>query len=165
MDSPGLTITIGCPGSGKSTWADRNLPPETLRLERDRFREALFGSRRSYHEHPLDHKAKSVLVTKTMLEAMRVWPHKSWAATGTGIEYSSVKDFIYQALYSGPYPGGGLRFVIFERSRNYLETNNRIRPHEHRVPQEVLDDFIAKFDDPQAWWRGPHFKDVPTIYA
>lgn len=70
MDFTGLTITIGCPGSGKSTWADENLPPTTLRLERDRFREALFGNRRAYHDSPIDHIERSHVVTEAMCAAM-----------------------------------------------------------------------------------------------
>ncbi len=143
----GLTITIGCPGAGKSTWADNNLPPETLRLERDRFREALFGSRRAYHESLMKRQTRSDIITATMREAMRQWPFPSCAVTDTGLAYGAVEPFIDLV---GDH---NIRLVIFPRDPEFLLTNNRIRPHEHRIPEEILLEKIVEFSDPEAWWK------------
>jgi len=144
-----LIITIGCPGAGKSTWADKNLSPDTLRLERDRFREALWGSRRAYHDSTIDREVRSRVITQTMLSAMESWPIHDWAVTDTGLAYEAVQPFIYMA--------GRLRqeikLIIVERKPDFLLTCNRIRPHAHRIPEEILLAKIAEFEDPNAWWR------------
>lgn len=152
MNFDGLTITIGCPGSGKSTWADANLPPHTLRLERDRFREALFGSRRAYHDSPIDHTQRSTIITAAMEAAMQNWPYPSCAVTDTGLAYGAVAPFIEMA------DGFAVRLVIFERSPEFLLTNNNIRPHAHRIPEEILLDAIDRFNDPEAWWRSSTYE-------
>ena len=154
MDFTGLTITIGCPGSGKSTWADAQLPPETLRLERDRFREALFGSRRAYHDSPIDHITRSAVITAAMQAAMQSWPHDSFAVTDTGLVYGAVAPFIEVADLLP------VRLVIFERSKEFLLTNNNIRQHAHRIPEDVLLERIDAFNNPEAWWRTATYEKV-----
>lgn len=152
MTFDGLTITIGCPGSGKSTWADANLPPETLRLERDRFREALFGSRQAYHSSQIEPARRSLVITSAMEAAMQNWPFPSCAVTDTGLAYGAVAPFIEMA------DGFDVRLVIFERSPEFLLTNNNIRPHAHRIPEEILLDAIDRFNDPKAWWRSSTYE-------
>lgn len=153
MTFDGLTITVGPPGSGKSTWADDNLPPEALRLERDRFRECLFGSRRGYHEHPMGRDAKSHIITSAMYSVMQEWPHPCWAITDTATRYDSVKPFINFAQIDG----APIRLVVFERDEDFLWTNNRVRPHAHRIPEDILRDMIGEFNSRDAWWRTcPH---------
>ncbi len=160
MTFEGLTITIGCPGAGKSTWADNNLPPETLRLERDRFREALFGSRRAYHDSPIERGTRSAVITAAMEAAMLNWPFPSCAVTDTGLHYSAVEPFINLAQ---AYP---LRLVIFERTPEFLLTNNRIRPHEHRIPEDVLLDCIDRFNSIESWWNyAMPGREVERVFA
>lgn len=149
MNFEGLTITIGCPGSGKSTWADANLPAETLRLERDRFREALFGSRRAYHDSPISREDRSEVITQAMFAAMREWPFHSWAVTDTGLHYHAVQPFI-MAAEAMEQP---IQLVVFERSPAFLRTNNRIRLAAHRIPDDILEERIELFASPEAWWR------------
>ena len=99
MNFDGLTITIGAPGAGKSTWADKNLPGHVLRLERDRFREALFGSRRAYHESMIERGDRSLVVTSCMLAAMEAWPYPACAVADTGLRYEAVSPFIDLAVF------------------------------------------------------------------
>jgi len=148
-----LFITIGCPGAGKSTWADKNLPDNYLRLERDRFREALWGSRRAYHESAMPRDQRSQVITHTMLSAMEKWPTPEWAVTDTGLVYEAVQPFIYYAISQRQ----DVKLMIIERSAEFLLTCNRIRPHAHRVPEEILLEKIAEFEDPKAWWKNSEF--------
>lgn len=160
MNFEGLTITIGCPGAGKSTWADANLPETVLRLERDRFRECLFGTRRAYHNHHLAHSVRSNVITHLMREAMATWPYEQFAVTDTGLVYDALHPFIDMI------PGfGTIRLVIFERTPEYLRMNNRIRPEAHRIPDDILEEMIAKFDDPKAWWRQPPWDQLEKAYV
>lgn len=160
MKFDGLTITIGCPGAGKSTWADRNLPADCLRLERDRFREALFGSRRAYHDHHFPRETRSEVITQCMLTAMEHWPVDSWAVTDTGLAYGAIFPFAHFSTCQGM----PVRLVIFERSAEYLLSNNRIRLRDHRIPEDILLEKIAEFNDPEAWWRDPP-KGMEIIHA
>ena len=155
-----LTITIGCPGSGKSTWADKNLPAGTLRLERDRFRECLWGSRRAYHDSPIDHSHRSDVITTTMLAAMKSWPTTDWAVTDTGLRYEAVEPFIKHALYEQQ----DIKLVLFERAPAYLLSCNRIRPHAHRIPEEILLESIEAFNDLHAWWWLSEYPIVRAQY-
>lgn len=147
-----LIITIGCPGAGKSTWADRNLPSTTLRLERDRFREAMWGSRQAYHDDPLAPAVKSMVIGSAMFNAARYWPEdRDIALTDTNIHWSAVKRF------------AGLRrqpeLLVFYRPLDLLLERNRTRPVEHRVPETVLRQFHTDMADHNAWWRKyPHMK-------
>lgn len=148
-----LFITIGCPGAGKSTWADKSLPDNYLRLERDRFREALWGSRRAYHDSPMPREQRSQIITHTMLSAMETWPTPEWAVTDTGLVYDAVQPFIYYAISQRQ----DVKLMIIERSAEFLLTCNRIRPHAHRIPEEILLEKIAEFEDPNAWWKNSDF--------
>lgn len=145
----GLFVTIGPPGAGKSTWAKNNLPPHCLRLERDRVRECLFGSRRTYHEHPFERDVKSRVVTETMMTAMREWPEYCWAVTDTATRFDSVQPFIEAALFR-QVP---VTFVRFDRSDEYLWEINRTRPLTDRIPDEILSEMIALYRAEDAWWK------------
>ncbi len=146
-----LIITVGAPGAGKSTWAEKNLPANYLRLERDRFREALFGERKSYWSHPFPKETKSLVVTDAMMAAMRAWPIHNWAVTDTGLIYGAVGPFINFALTRR----APVEVFVFERTRKYLRGINEKRIPEHRVPDDMLESMIANMEDPEAWWKKP----------
>ncbi len=151
LPNEGLIITIGCPGAGKSTWAGNNLTGDILRLERDRFRECLFGSRRAYHESPLSRGARSAVVTEAMLGAMQKWPYPRWAVTDTGIRKESVWPFIEECVMQDDrFP---ITFVVFDRPWEYLTYINETRPTAHQIPPDILRDMFDLFNDPDAWWR------------
>lgn len=154
-DHKGLIITVGPPGAGKSTWAEKNLPPHTLRLERDRFRECLFGSRRAYHNSPLSRDERSLVVTEAMRAAMQHWPHPSFAITDTALRYDSIEPFLRECFDLN------VTLVIFERSWEWIKHVNETRPEAHRIPDDILSEMFALHNDPDAWWR--HRTDFTKI--
>lgn len=151
---PGLIVTIGCPGSGKSTWAERNLPPECLRLERDRFRECIFGSRQGYHEHPSPRDIRSNVITHAMRVAMWAWPYNTYAVTDTGLQYHAVQPFIDHASNMNLET----RLLVFDRPLDLLLERNQTRPEEHRIPEDILLSCYESFVDENAWWRHPSIR-------
>lgn len=159
----GLIITVGCPGSGKSTWADANIPDTALRLERDRFRECLFGSRRGYHESPLSPSARSAVITESMLAAMEKWPNSYWAVSDTGLFLPSVRPFMLEAFEQDA--SCMITLVVFDRPWEYLLEVNRNRLTEHRVPEDILEDMFNAFNKPDAWWREPHRRRIEVPLA
>lgn len=153
MIDPGFIITIGCPGAGKSTWAEKNLDERTLRLERDRYRECIFGTRRAYHESPISKEARSTLITQTMLQSMIYWPWREYALTDTGLFWHSVAPFVHHAQRTET----PIRLVIFETPADTLRERNITRQEEHRIPDDLLEAMIAEFEKPDAWWRDSSF--------
>lgn len=147
----GLTLTVGCPGAGKSTWADKNIPTNTLRLERDRMRECLFGERKAYWQHPLPANMKSFMVTDMMMNAIKVWPVSAWAITDTGLLAGAYRPFInYAKALQLP-----IRVIVFDRSEEYLRDIDAIRPADHRVGDKILNSMLESYNDPDAWWKQP----------
>lgn len=142
-----IIITVGCPGAGKSTWA-ANLPTGTLRLERDMFRELLWGSRQSYHADQMEHKNR--VIVSAMVAAARAWPmDRPIALTDTGIHWSAVAPFA--PLRSEP------EIVVFDVPLDVLIERNKTRDEAHRVPEQVIRDFHTAMHAPDAWWRQyPH---------
>lgn len=156
MKGNGLIVTVAPPGAGKSTWADKHLPPTMLRLERDRFREALFGNRRAYHESEFPRPYLSKAVTEAMLAAQMYWPIPCWAVTDTGVIKKAVAPFINHARRV-QVP---VTLVIFDRPAALLKKRNRERTELHRVPAEILDEVIEQFKAKDAWWREAPFEKV-----
>lgn len=149
-----LYITIGPPGAGKSTWADMNLASGILRLERDRFRECLMGSRRAYHESLFERGKLSAVVTQSMLSAMIYWPIPHWAVTDTGLDLPAVQPFIWHAERIGE----PIELVIFPADAELLHNRNLERHHDHQVPVHILSERLEKYNDPEAWWRTVNYQ-------
>jgi tRNA uridine 5-carbamoylmethylation protein Kti12 len=148
-----LIITIGCPGAGKSTWAEKFLGDTTLRLERDRYREAIFGSRRRYHANDISKEARSTIITQAMLQTMIYWPYRDYAITDTGLFYHSVSPFIHHAQRVG----AAISLVVFNTPADTLRARNITRQDDHRIPDDMLELMIAEFEKPDAWWRDASF--------
>jgi predicted kinase len=146
-----LIITIGVPGAGKSTWADEFCAsrPEYLRLERDRFREAIFGSRRAYHEHPFDRVTRSDILSHAMMGAVRQWPNDKIVLSDTGLLFRAVRPFVeYADRFRVP-----IKLKTFDVPDDVLRERNRTRPEEHRIPDDILESCIADFRKEDAWWK------------
>lgn len=156
LSQDGMISSIGSPGAGKSTFFDRIENPEWLRLERDRFREALFGTRRRFWDSAVPYSVRSNAVRRAMMATMFAWPHFKVFLTDTGGTYKQINEF-YSPLcrYYGDKKGAKLplTLIVFEVSLNTLIERNESRPAEHRVPELLLMDKYEDTYGPGAWWR------------
>lgn len=108
---PKLLVTIGLPGSGKSTWAKKNQTDNTIRVNKDSLRDMLFGSVVPWDyslEKIVDDaemaavvtslkKGRDVIVDATNLTEKR---QNTWkrVATENNAEYQEV-DFRHVSVY------------------------------------------------------------------
>lgn len=136
-----FTITVGVPGCGKSTYAAKHFT-NALRLERDMFREALFGSRTAVHRADPDKaKVMSLIVGTSMHRAMSTAlvsrAFEQVALTDTGLAWNAVKRFHNLARHHG----AEIEVVYFDVPWETILERNRLRPEGHRVPEDVLKRF------------------------
>lgn len=166
LSQEGFIASIGLPGAGKSTFFDNLLAPssaddkshEWLRLERDRFREAMFGGRQAFWSHPMDVKVKSAVIRSAMRASLMNWPHLKWCLTDTGTEQTAVNPFVGRANICfrnerGDRPLMPVTLIVFEQPLEVLIERNRNRPEDHRVTEELLTERYEATYGPDAWWR------------
>jgi len=135
-----LTITVGLPGSGKSTYADTHFR-HALRLERDRMRECLFGDRYRYHGELAAKPDLALLIGPTMHKAMvtalRHGIYDDVILSDTGLAWKAVENFHKTARKYGM----AVNVVYFDLTWGEVIDRNASRPENHRVPQTVLERF------------------------
>ncbi|USM11479.1 polynucleotide kinase [Citromicrobium phage vB_CbaS-RXM] len=167
---PGSFIaSIGSPGAGKTTFFDQLDLPDHLRLEKDRFREAMFGTRRAYWDRPEAEKHKMVKVS--MKAAMLAWPHHKVCLTDTGTEEEAILYFARAANMrfrnwwdgrlhtSKPCKGIPILLILFEQPLEVLIERNRTRPEEHRIDETLLTEKYDLIYGKEAWWRAIERRD------
>lgn len=156
-----LTITVGLPGSGKSTYADTHFS-HALRLERDRMRECLFGDRHRYHNELATKPGLAMLIGptmhKAMLTALRDEIYDDIILSDTGLAWNAVKNFHFTARRFGL----AVNVVYFELTWGEVLDRNQTRPEGHRVSEDVLKRFwrmqhAMPIGDEvnERWWLDP----------
>lgn len=172
LNTQGLIASIGSPGAGKSTFFDGLRDDRWLRLERDRFREAMFGSRRAFWDHTLDAKIKSEIIRRPMWAALANWPMHRYMLSDTGSKADAITYFI-RVMDQKFAKSVSLRrktdltkdfltvhLIVFEQPLEVLIERNKTRPEEHRIDEQLL---IDKYDEtygPEAWWREIEKRDA-----
>lgn len=138
--------------------------PNVLRLERDRFRESLYGSRRHYWDMAAKsdrvHRMMSAVIGSSMCKAMdaavQQGLHNTIVLSDTGFGWSSVESFHKRAR------GYGMKVVVylFDVPLSVLIARNQSRPEGHRIPHDLLIDAFSKIHDTgehphDRWWLDP----------
>lgn len=159
-----VTITVGCPGSGKTTWARSLDPVDNLVLSLDDFRVAMFGSKQEYWDKVVPVHGNEIrgLVWQCYAAALdRVltagWPGHV-VLCNTALEFKNIERDLPILHKNGITP----TLRIWDLSLLELHERNRNRPAvEHISPDYVERCYAAMFRS-DAWWR---HSDLPKEFA
>jgi predicted kinase len=165
MSEGRFTVTVGVAGSGKSTYA-RNHWKDALWLESDRFREAIFGGRRPYHDAydvspQIAAALKSLLrdlMLGTMQAILRVGVRQDVILSDTCLDWDAVEPFWNLARERRME----IVVVYFDASWATLVQRNQTRETEHRIPDGILEAQYARCQGragAQRWWLDPSRAD------
>lgn len=134
-----LIITHGLPGSGKSTWAEglvRSDPANTIRVNRDDIRTALFGE--SYHtgSFPAKDEAKVTEIEKHLLES-NLKAGKRVISDNTNLNKRTIRSLAILAQKHG----ASIKQEYFDVSIDEAKRRNAKRASEggRNVPEFVYD--------------------------
>lgn len=137
-----LIVTIGAPGSGKTTWANercRKLLGKTIMVSLDDLRVTLFGNitKREFFDRVTNPEVLPIM--KRLLEEMVTVLSKSIfveeiIVCNTNTNIDTVKDWYKLSRKLGM----SFHYKTFQLSDSELLKRNKTRPKEDRVPKEAL---------------------------
>lgn len=154
---PNVIMTVGCPGAGKTTWAQNNHPDYVV-LSLDDFRLAMFREKRSFHDRAQHNKQMTPLVVDTYFAALR-------SALGYGFNLILANTHVRFNTASSTIDalrGFGIKpdLKICSLPLTVLLDRNRTRPEPDRVPEWYVSDAYKSMSDPNAWWKSPGWNYV-----
>lgn len=139
-----IIMTVGCPGSGKTTWANEYVRQNSgfVILSRDDFREKLYGlDYRSEYKYT---KAKEKTVTNAIFGAasslLETEAVKGIIVADTNLNPATVNE--WELRFAGNYD---IKLEFFHVPWTELLKRNKTRGHKS-VPVEVLREFYRKME-------------------
>lgn len=146
-----IIMTVGCPGSGKSTWAAKNhLDFVTITL--DDLRETLFRSRRNYHNVSRDNAAAPVLLHRAYDESLRCALDSGFNVLLPNTNLS-VRGSTLIALNLAARHRIVPELVVFDVPLTELIQRNASRPEAHRIDSDFIYSTFCDLHADNAWWR------------
>ena len=149
-----VVITVGCPGSGKTTWARSQDPAQWLTLSLDDFRIAMFGSKDVYwnkvvpvHGNPV-RSFVWMIYARALDEALLRWPGNIILCNTALDEKTSVRDFPILQKH-GIVP----ELRIWKTDLVTLAERNNSRPAEEHISRSYLAACYDAMHADDAWWR------------
>ncbi|HZS47952.1 MAG TPA: AAA family ATPase [Blastocatellia bacterium] len=135
---PTLYLTVGIPGSGKTSWIEKNLP-DIKRISMDRMRRELLGDEtdQSQNERIFD------LCQKELRETLKAGQSAVFDATShtqksRRMPLSAARDFF-----------AWIKIIYFDVPIEVALLRNASR--ERRVPEEVIRQFYEELEDPEVY--------------
>lgn len=149
-----VIITVGCPGSGKTTWAREQDPTKWLTLSLDDFRIALFGGKDVYWNKVVPVHGNPVrgfvwqCYARALDTALMHWPGSIILCNTALDEKTSVRDFPILHKH-GVVP----KLRVWDLDWPTLLTRNAYRPELERISVEYLESCYKVMQSDTAWWR------------
>lgn len=139
---PTAVVTIGCPASGKSTFA-KQLSSSHKQIERDLVRVQLAGSKKEFHtkfDRKVGEAAVSSIIRNELLQCAK--NKQNVIISDTNIN-KQLRHRLYQDLFD---MGFEVRVSWFDYSIEELVRRNSNRAQDDQVPEEVLAQMFTDFD-------------------
>jgi tRNA uridine 5-carbamoylmethylation protein Kti12 len=152
-----VIMTVGCPGSGKTTFARSLDPAEWVVLSLDDFRAALWGQKKVYHTivrtdtHPNATHAFKTILHESYVGALK-------GALSEGVNICLANTHLNKRSFSRDL-SIMRRFGVTPRLRVYMWTladllrRNAQRPDGERCDPDYIAALYASMHRPDAWWR------------
>ena len=147
-----LILTVGPPGAGKSTWAHETFGPSWLKLERDKLRQALFGSKKEYFGHSMSSKERSKVITLCAKQAVANWPQKKVVCSDSNLFWFTSQHIVRM------FDMKAVKIVVFDiDEETYHERNKAREGTDDYVPAGDITSYWKEYKSELAWWRDwPH---------
>lgn len=153
MDRRTIHLTIGAPGSGKTTFANELIRsrPDVATVHIDGIRSALFGSKRAFWDNPTDERRQ--LVRSVYSQLFR----DLLKYTGMDIVLPNTNTdirFYSEALAWADEFRCDLKIKLFDQvSLAELLRRNELRCDEDRLQPHVVEEYYERMIAPDRWWR------------
>lgn len=142
MMSKRLYVPIGIPGSGKSTWCRRML--EAPSVSSDDIRRELFGTLCKAHDVTPEQKKE---------HNRQVWDLfygrvESWLGQGEDViaDGTNLRDYAREKLRAiAQRQNATVHAIVFNNTTQAFRQNKE-RPEEQWVPDDVMNDFLGQFN-------------------
>ena len=163
---PTAIVTIGCPGSGKSTFANQ-LSSSHKQIERDLVRVQLAGSKKEFYtkfDRKVGEAAVSSIIRNDLLQCAK--NKQDVIISDTNIN-KQLRHRLYQDLFD---MGFEVRVTVFDCHYEELADRNDARAQEDQVPHTVLERMYEEFSKQRQLitqearvlnFRLPEYKDQP----
>lgn len=147
-----VVFTIGCPGSGKTTYAEKRVYHGWQKLCLDDFRVAIWGSKPLFWNviQKGDQEARDASTT------LRTVYHSAFDLLALSDVNLIVADCHLrhgEEQFQKARLGNRVRLVVFNVPLAELLKRNSERPEDDRVSEEYLRGCFDAFNNPEAWWR------------
>lgn len=138
---PTAVVTIGCPASGKSTFA-KQLSSSHKQIERDLVRVQLAGSKKEFYtkfDRKVGEAAVSSIIRNELLQCVK--NKQDVIISDTNIN-KQLRHRLYQDLFD---MGFEIRVTVFDCQMQDLLDRNDERPQDDQVPQSVIERMYDEF--------------------
>jgi predicted kinase len=160
MGQPKVIMTVGAPGSGKSTYAKSLDPTQWITVCLDDIRAALFGDKKIYFKHLDENPWMREMVHRVNrgMIGVALKSGKNVILPNTHTYPSSFRDVIQILERSNIEP----QIVVFDVPWDVLVARERARSDLERVGEEFLRMSYEQQWAPDAWWRSMKNVDYQT---